>query len=228
MKPLFGAIVCCAVFAEACGASEPPSPSRGPALTVTTNGDGSGSVESSPAGITCGSVCVYAYSSGTAVTLTATADAGSVFVGWTGGGCSGTDTCQVVVTAATTVTATFQKASTGPFTVKQTETLGGETLSGSVCDVTKPFAVLAATKAVTWTFLFAPSSATKGTVTYAYTIPSAGESHNASGTYTLGQPARDGTLVLSMTVKDHVTFKGFDGNIPLNYKFSLVPSASCQ
>jgi len=228
MKALVSAIVCCAVLAEPCRASELPFSQRDPALTVMKDGNGGGKVESGPAGIACGTACVHVYSSGTAVTLTATPDAGSVFVGWTGGGCSGANTCQVVLSAATTVTATFLKASTGPFTVKQTESLGGETLSGSVCDVTKPFAVLAATKRVAWTFKFTPNSATSGAVGYTYSIPSAGESHNATGTYRLSQPAPDGTLVLSLAVSDRVVFKGFDGPIPLRYKFSLVPSVSCQ
>jgi hypothetical protein len=41
------------------------------------------------------------------VTLTATAGPGSTFAGWSGGGCSGTGTCVVTVTSATTVTADF-------------------------------------------------------------------------------------------------------------------------
>jgi hypothetical protein len=223
-------IVGSAGLVAACGGGsyEPPSTSTGPALTVARDGTGSGSVSSSPAGIACGTACLQSFSSGTAVSLTATPDLGSVFVGWTGGGCSGTGTCQVAVTAATTVTAKFDRLPVGPFTVKQTESLGGETLSGAVCDLTKQFAVQAVAPAVSWTFLFSPGSATQGTVTYAYSIPSAGETHNASGNYTVGLPAPDGTLVLSMTVRDHVTFNGFDGVIPLNYKFSLVPAATCQ
>jgi hypothetical protein len=41
------------------------------------------------------------------VTLTATPHAGSAFVGWSGGGCSGTGVCQVIMTSDTAVTATF-------------------------------------------------------------------------------------------------------------------------
>jgi hypothetical protein len=223
-------IVGSAVLVAACGggSSETPSPSPGPVLTVTRTGTGSGSVTSSPAGIACGTACLQSFASGTAVSLTAAPDLGSVFVGWSGGGCSGTGSCQVAVTAATTVTATFDQLPVGPFTVKQTMNLGGETLSGTVCDLTKQFAVQAVAPAVSWTFLFSPGSATQGTVTYAYTISSAGETHNASGNYTVGLPAADGTLVLSMTVRDHVTFNGFDGTFPLTYKFSLVPAANCQ
>jgi uncharacterized repeat protein (TIGR01451 family) len=76
-------------------------------LTVSKAGSGTGSVASSPAGIDCGATCVAAFVSGTTVTLTATASAGSTFAGWSGGGCSGTGTCTVTLNADTTVAATF-------------------------------------------------------------------------------------------------------------------------
>ena len=59
-------------------------------------------------------------------------------------------------------------------------------------------------------------------MTYAYSIPSAGESHSATGTYSLSGPDQDGTLHLAMSVSDHVIFKGFDGNIPNRYAFDLT------
>jgi hypothetical protein len=76
-------------------------------LTVTRAGTGSGTVTSAPAAIDCGSVCVNTFGAGAVVSLTATPAAGSVFAGWSGGGCSGTSTCVVTVAAATSVTATF-------------------------------------------------------------------------------------------------------------------------
>jgi PKD repeat protein len=75
-------------------------------LTVSKAGTGSGSVSSSPTGITCGSGCQTSFSTGTAVTLTATPDPGSVFAGWSGD-CSGTGSCQVTMGQARSVTATF-------------------------------------------------------------------------------------------------------------------------
>ncbi|NJL27916.1 MAG: VCBS repeat-containing protein [Thermoanaerobaculia bacterium] len=77
-------------------------------LTVNKTGGGSGTVTSSPAGINCGGDCTESYAGGTMVTLTATADAGSVFSGWSGGGCSGTAPCVVTMNAAQTVTALIQ------------------------------------------------------------------------------------------------------------------------
>jgi hypothetical protein len=113
-----------------------------------------------------------------------------------------------------------------PYVVKQIETLGGEVISGVVCSLTKPFSVLSVTPHVTFSFYFVPQNTQRGTVSYAYTIASAGESHDATGTYSLNQVQNDGTLQLSMTASDHVVFKGFDGNIPTQYKFNLVPSGN--
>src|SRR5437762_3001867 len=80
---------------------------QGFALTVTPSGTGTGTVTSTPAGIDCGATCSASYPSDTPVTLTATPAVGSVFTGWSGGGCTGSGPCVVTVTAATTVTATF-------------------------------------------------------------------------------------------------------------------------
>ncbi len=76
-------------------------------LTVVAAGAGAGAIVSVPAGIACGVDCAEAYDQGAAVTLTATANAGSTFEGWSGGGCSGIGMCLTSVTAASTVTATF-------------------------------------------------------------------------------------------------------------------------
>jgi hypothetical protein len=79
-------------------------------LTVEKTGIGSGTVTSSPAGISCGATCSASFNEGIKVTLTATAAAGSTFTGWSGGGCSGTGTCVVTLNSDTTVTASFTVA----------------------------------------------------------------------------------------------------------------------
>lgn len=79
------------------------------ALSVTKTGEGSGTIVSSPAGINCGLDCSETYDYGTLVTLTAVADYGSSFTGWTGAGCSGTGTCAVTMDSAKTVIANFIK-----------------------------------------------------------------------------------------------------------------------
>ncbi|MFN0249728.1 MAG: InlB B-repeat-containing protein [Kofleriaceae bacterium] len=95
-------------------------------LGVTTSGNGSGRITSTPAGIDCGSTCDASFEEGTMITLTAEPDPSSVFTGW-GGACSGaTPVCEVTVDASTSVTATFTlktyavtvtKAGTGDGTV---------------------------------------------------------------------------------------------------------------
>jgi len=70
---------------------------------------GSGTVSSSPAGINCGGDCSESYTDSTSVTLTAGQAPGSIFTGWSGGGCSGTGPCTMSMNANTSVTATFNK-----------------------------------------------------------------------------------------------------------------------
>lgn len=76
-------------------------------LTVSKDGTGLGTVTSAPAGIDCGVDCTEDYAADTEVTLTASATAGSSFIGWTGGGCAGTGVCVVTMSSAQSVTATF-------------------------------------------------------------------------------------------------------------------------
>jgi Divergent InlB B-repeat domain len=77
-------------------------------LTVVNAGSGTGTVVSDPPGIDCGSRCTSGFDLGATVTLRATAAAGSRFTGWTGGGCSGTDACTVLMDSSKAVTATFE------------------------------------------------------------------------------------------------------------------------
>jgi phospholipase C len=78
-------------------------------LTVTAPASGTGTVTSSPAGISCPGTCQASFNSGTNVTLTATAGTNYVFSGW-GGACTGASTCTVDMTVAESVTATFTQA----------------------------------------------------------------------------------------------------------------------
>jgi hypothetical protein len=79
-------------------------------VTVAKAGSGTGTVTSSPAGIDCGTTCSGQFEVGTSVSLNAAAAPGSAFAGWSGGGCSGRNSCTVSDNA--TVTATFNIAST--------------------------------------------------------------------------------------------------------------------
>ena len=76
--------------------------------TLTVKRNGTGTVTSTPAGITCGSDCTEPYASGTTVTLKATPETGYRFTGWSGA-CTGTSSCNVTMSVAKSVTATFKK-----------------------------------------------------------------------------------------------------------------------
>jgi hypothetical protein len=76
-------------------------------LSVSKSGTGSGAVTSTPLGINCGNNCSGSYSNGKPLTLTASPILGSVFTGWSGGGCSGTGPCTLNLNASTSVSATF-------------------------------------------------------------------------------------------------------------------------
>ncbi len=78
-------------------------------LTVQKQGSGEGIVLSAPAGIACGSDCSEVYFNGTMVTLTATASADNLFVGWHD--CpfaDGSGNCEVVITESMTIFAEFE------------------------------------------------------------------------------------------------------------------------
>lgn len=94
---------------------------EGSTLAVSVAGGGSGTVTSSLVGIACNSSCSAPLAAGP-VTLTATPAPGSVFSGWSGGGCSGTGTCQLQMSTDEAVTAIFTLL---PQTLAVTMTSGG-------------------------------------------------------------------------------------------------------
>jgi subtilisin family serine protease len=112
-------------------------------LTVIKQGTGAGDVTSNPAGIACGSTCAYAFTQGTAVTLTASPQAGSIFGGWSGA-CSGTaPTCTVSMSLARSVTASFRPTPSYALSVARTGTGSGTVASspagiqcGTACSAT--------------------------------------------------------------------------------------------
>lgn len=80
-------------------------------LQVAKGGTGKGRVISSPSGINCGSDCSQLFNKGVKVTLSATADSGSEFAGWSGNvpsACQGSMApCTFTMSANRTVTASF-------------------------------------------------------------------------------------------------------------------------
>jgi hypothetical protein len=95
-------------------------------LTVSKSGTGTGTVTSSPAGINCGADCTETYNDASVVALTPSASAGSAFTVWSGA-CTGSGACNVTMSAARSVTATFAPAITysGDFVVNVASTSGG-------------------------------------------------------------------------------------------------------
>ena len=101
-------------------------------LTVAKSGTGVGVVTAT--GINCGADCNELYTSGSSVTLTATASSGSSFAGWSGTGCT---TGTVTVNGNMTCTANFNLVPGFALTVKvaQQITNGG---SGSGRVISNP------------------------------------------------------------------------------------------
>lgn len=152
------------------------------ALTVTRAGTGTGTVTSTPAGINCPTACTANFASGTAVTLTQVATAGSTFAGWSGA-CTGTGACAVTLAAATSVTATFNTSSTFALTVTRTGT-GTGTVTSAPTGINCPTAcsanfasgtqvVLTATPATGSTFTGWTDATCEGTGTCTITITAA-------------------------------------------------------
>jgi uncharacterized repeat protein (TIGR01451 family) len=110
-------------------------------VNVTTDGSGSGTVKSSPEGISCGFDCSAGFAKDTEVSLTAEPSTGSFFSGW-GGACAAfldMPECTVTASGVLQVTATFD-SDTEPGAVnaggpKDTES-GGTKASFYICTIT--------------------------------------------------------------------------------------------
>ena len=78
-------------------------------LAMGTSGSGGGAIiSSSPTAVDCIGACEEQIRSGAAVTLSASPDSGSVFTGWSGGGCAGTGDCTVTMDQVQAVGAEFE------------------------------------------------------------------------------------------------------------------------
>jgi hypothetical protein len=158
-------------------------------LTVSRAGGGVGTVTSSPPGLSCGTTCEAAFPSGAVVMLSAEAEEGSQFAGWSGGACSGTGACAVTLTQDTSVTATFTPIAPGATFTLSVAVAG--TGSGTVTSF--PAAIdCGATCAAAY-----PA----GTVVFLTAVPAAG----AVFAGWLGTCAGAGPCLLSMTADRSVT-----------------------
>lgn len=105
LSALLSVCMCIAACGGNDGSGAPPVEET--TLAVSLIGRGTGTVTSFPAGIDCGNDCTETYDISGTVMLTATADIGSTFTGWTGA-CGGTGPCEIEMDQSHTVTATFQ------------------------------------------------------------------------------------------------------------------------
>ncbi|SJZ88633.1 delta-60 repeat domain-containing protein [Trichlorobacter thiogenes] len=102
-------------------------------LTVTRSSVAGGNITASTGTLGwSGTVGMAAYNSGTSVTLTAQAGSGYIFSGWSGGGCSGTGSCIVTMSAARTVTASFTAVPQETLTVNLSGSGAGSVISTPV------------------------------------------------------------------------------------------------
>ncbi len=183
-------------------------------LTVSKIGNGSGTVTSVPAGIDCGPQCASntaTYDTGQSVTLTTLANAGSIFLGWSGGGCAGAGSCVVTIGADTTVTATFAQTS---FTLSFTTVGSGGVNSspaGIVCGATCAAAFAAGT-VVTLTATPTAGATFSGwsgacTGTSALCVVTMTQARSATATFATSVSVfADDPLVIGVTIKAvHVT-----------------------
>lgn len=80
--------------------------------TVSVTGGVGGTVTSVPGGVDCGTRCVASFAAGSAVTLVARTQPGYRFAGWTGA-CTGTQACDLALSANASVQAAFAPVSAG-------------------------------------------------------------------------------------------------------------------
>lgn len=190
-------------------------------LTVQPSGNGSGTVTSTPAGISCGSTCTASFSSGTQVTLTATPSANSSFGGWSGA-CSGTSACTLALKSSTSVTANFSTSPTLSVTVQGSGTVSSTPAGincGSTCiaDFASGTQVsLTATPAAGYVFS-GWSGACSGTAACTVTV-----SDNASVTATFSANA---ALTVTVTGNGTVTSSPTGISCPSTCTASFTPNA---
>ena len=108
-------------------------------LTISEKGNGNGTVTSSLSGINCGSGgsdCSVDFKANTSVTLTAKADAGSIFTGWNGADCSSdAATCVLEMNSDKTVTTKFDLCK---YTVTPLKSSYGAEGGNGIIEVTAP------------------------------------------------------------------------------------------
>ena len=207
-------------------------------LQMTLAGTGTGTVTSSPAGISCkngGGTCGASFPFGTSVTLTATPDPPYGFLGWSGA-CSG-DPCTFTMNANQQVTATFNPYANltvttgGAGTGTVTSSPSGITCGGSGPACTAPF-VQGSTVNLT-----ANPDSGDGVGNWGGTCASAGNGSTCSVTMSAAEAASATFLPPDFTVSasspTEIVSRGTMGSNPINIapafgSFSAAVQLTCS
>ena len=102
-------------------------------LTIIKDGTGNGTVRDNANGVDCGPTCQVTLPENTNVTLSAEPNPTSTFVQWSGGNCSGSGNCALIMDDDKTITASFAVES---YNVEYLIVAGGGSagMSGNTCD----------------------------------------------------------------------------------------------
>ncbi|KJU85026.1 conserved hypothetical protein, secreted, partial [Candidatus Magnetobacterium bavaricum] len=182
-------------------------------LTYTKSGTGSGTV--SDGADTWNAAATKTYNAGSSVTLTATANSGSTFAGWSGDCTGSSSTCTVTMSAAKNVTATFNQSCS--YTIAPTSkgfpSSGG---NDSISVTANTGCTWTASSSVAWITINAGSSGSgNGSVSYTVAANTAttqrtGTMMIAGQTFTVTQDGITCTYTLTPTSKNFQSSGGTD------------------
>jgi len=174
-------------------------------LMVTDMGSGTGTVTSTPSGISCPSSCLASFSDNSNVTLTATAAAGSTFAGFSAN-CvpanpqTNPPTCVVPIgTADVTVTATFNTGSSETLTVTEAGTGTGTVTSSPAGIVCPPAATCSASFASGTAVILTAMAGDGSTGTFSGSTPTACVVGGGGTTCSFNMPAAPETVTVTFT-----------------------------
>ncbi len=184
------------------------------ALTVTVSG--SGTVTSAPAGINCPTTCSATFAGNSAVVLTATAATGSTFTSF-GAPCTPASpqtnppSCTVTMSAAETVTATFNTTATGSISLSPTSLAFASQAVGTTSATQTVTVRNAGTAAVNFSG-FTITGTNAGD--FAVPLPTSGAGCSATGTLAAGAsctinvvftPGANGARTATLNIADNAT-----------------------